>query len=116
MALAPTPILDFSEDSFIFLATEPESLSTSRTIYENQTCNLKSERGPKYLEASISARSVTKVNMDSENSFSGVVDKRATPVLAKRQNQGHDARVSVLNDVEREHEAPFITIGTTLEQ
>lgn len=89
-------------------------------IYENQTCNLKSERGPKYLEASISARSVTKVNMDSGNSFSGVVDKRATPVLAKRQNlyiyQGRDARVSVLNDVEREHEAPFLTIGTTLEQ
>lgn len=89
--LAPTPILDFSEDSFIFLATEPESLSTSRMVYENQTCNLKSERGPKYLEASISARSVTKVNMDRGNSFGGVVDKRAISA-SKATESVHSSR------------------------
>ncbi|CAO2635057.1 hypothetical protein LEMLEM_LOCUS22928, partial [Lemmus lemmus] len=109
-----------SLDSFIFLATESESLRTSRIVYEKQTCNLKSELEPKYLEASISARSETKVNMDRGNSFSGVVDKKAMSVLANRQNlyihQGHDARVSALNDVERKYEAPFVKIGTMLEQ
>lgn len=58
-------------------------MRTSRTVYENQTCDLKSERGPKYLEASTSARSVTKVDMDRGNSFSEVVDKRAMSELAK---------------------------------